>query len=879
MQGTHWGFMVIGQPLGPEAAMTHFNRIVMDMRKVTLSEPQLSPLANAYLELLDSYKGLFVAASSGGLWSTQVYAFTRQESDFQRLRAGINLCFGVGDAVTDPVRTTRAEGLADVVPRFGQIVTPGVPSPMEFQRPLLFQTSMHSELVSALAHLPRQEMPGFIVRDQARFDVAPHQPPEEGAIELGQILDLGRPLGDHYRVSRGALNKHALVVGGTGSGKTNTIFHVLRSAWKAGTPFLVLEPAKSEYRALLADEVIGPALQVFTVGDETVSPFRMNPFAVEPGASVATHIDLLKATFNASFAMWPPLPQVLERCIHGIYEDRGWDIMRNRNRRLSEGEWESGSPTAALSFPTLTELHRKIEEVVSRLGYEERVTSDIRAALSTRIHSLRLGGKGAMLDTQHGVGFESLLDRPTVFELEQVGDDEEKAFIMGLLLMRIYERHRARGVAEGGDLSHLIVIEEAHRLLARVPERQASAEAANPRGKAVEAFVNMLSEVRAYGQGFLVAEQIPAKLALDVVKNTNVKVVHRTVAADDRELVGQTMNMQQRQFEVLATVPCGEAAVFAEGDDRPILIKVPYAKLTPSEAMATHRGSNAVVAERMRPLRAEGAASRAYVPFPEVPDSAAWPGELIDFGRSMADRTTARELFMAVVLAALEHPPALEVARERLRRHVEQHAPRFTDAGEAFRSVAAHLVQWYVTHLGRRFEWPYEHVPVLSRHLADVVLSADEGAVDGLRESYGAACGPARGESLPGGVDAERAAIYRYHTETLLTDGALTEMFDIGMADAADEGAWSDRRALDQAVARLGGYDLTPSTRFGLALAYGLQQILYKPGLLQLARDMATERLVEALREEYAAEDVGEAPAPSAALASGPGLGATGAPA
>ncbi len=48
----------------------------------------------------------------------------------------------------------------------------------------------------------------------------------------------------------------------------------------------------------------------------------------------------------------------------------------------------------------------------------------------------------------------------------------------------------------------------------------------------------------------MIAEQIPAKLIPDVIKNTAVKIVHRLPAADDREAVGATMNLSQRPVPV-----------------------------------------------------------------------------------------------------------------------------------------------------------------------------------------------------------------------------------------------------------------------------------------------------------------------------------------
>jgi len=425
---------------------------------------------------------------------------------------------------------------------------PGPPPPGHFQHPFTYQTLLTSNQLAAYIHLPELETAGFRIELVPDYDIVPRSVSEGKNLSLGQVMDRTRKTSSLYKLGLNDISRHGLVAGVTGSGKTNTLFHILIQLWKQGVPFLVLEPAKTEYRSLFAASTVARDLRVFTLGQEGISPLRINPFEVEPGVSIATHIDLLKSVFNASFGMWNPLPQVLERCLHTIYRDYGWDPVRGTNSRLAPE-----TSTREQAFPTLTDLYFKVGEIVDSLGYEDRVTSDIKASLMTRLNSLRIGGKGVMLDTQRSIPMTELLSRPTVIELEPIGDDDEKAFLMGLLLIRLYEHRRVTGSLEGTGLSHVVVVEEAHRLLANVPP-SSNQEQSNVRGKAVETFSNMLSEIRAYGEGFLVAEQIPSKLALDVIKNTNLKIVHRIVAGDDRQVLGETMNMAPQQREMLSTL-------------------------------------------------------------------------------------------------------------------------------------------------------------------------------------------------------------------------------------------------------------------------------------------------------------------------------------
>ena len=566
LYGREWGYIVFANPTKNSEINMLFNSVLNEMRIVINFEKSSgmeSPIGKRYKELLQVYLNKLQLAKSQGLWHTAIFLFSSDHETLNHVKAVAKSVFGGKESLPDRIRTLDFN---KKINNPGLILNKPPDSPGQFNYPYSLMNTINSADLANFIHLPCQEMPGFQIKSYARFNVSTNVPEEE-IIEIGKVLDQGNEMGISYRISLKNLKKHGLIVGTTGSGKTNTLFYLLKKAWKYKIPFLVIEPVKTEYRKLLLSKEIGNDLQVFTLGNNNISPFRINPFEIMPGVSAQSHIDLLKAVFNASFFMWGPLPHVLERCVHEIYVDKGWDLTSNKNLR---GVHRNANPT-------LTDLYNKVDEVVDSLGYSMETTMEVRSALKTRINSLRIGAKGLMLDTRTSISFKTLMDKPTILELEPMGDDEEKSFMMGLIFTMMYENYVSRGISEGKDLGHITVIEEAHRLLANYAAE--NPYVANVKGKAVETFTNVLSEIRAYGEGFLIVEQIPTKLALDVIKNTNLKVMHRIVAEDDRRVMGATMNIGERETKKIVSLNVGEAAVYSEGDDGAYHVRVPYSKI------------------------------------------------------------------------------------------------------------------------------------------------------------------------------------------------------------------------------------------------------------------------------------------------------------
>lgn len=643
-----------------------------------------------------------------------------------------------------------------------------------------------------------------------------------------------------YPYSEALFKQHILIEGPTGTGKTTTTFHLLSLLRQAGVPFLVIEPAKNEYRRLPEAEGFD-GLLVFTPGNETIAPFRLNPFEPPAGIYLQTHVGNLVAVFLASFNLWGPTPYVLEQCIYRVYAAKGWDLVTGDNAR--DGR--------SARYPTLTDLFLTIDGVVDELNYSKDTAQEIKAALKVRINSLRLGGKGLLLDTRHSYPFAELMSRPVVFELEHIGDDDEKAFIIGLLLTRLYEEHVARGVDDDGPLRHVTVIEEAHRLLQDVPPTVGH-EVANVRRKAVETFINILSEIRAYGEGLVIVEQIPTKLARDVVKNTTTKIAHRTVSTEELALMAGVMGMDERQARRMLTLDNGEAAVFSLGDDHPVLVQFP-ARRRPDPARTKAEG-DALIRERMRPVVEAHAA--VYDPLPgHVP----YRLETVTAYRQAAtlaeDRELAEEMaryVLSVVLdgaAAATELPRLRQTAHTLLRH-RRDAPALADL------LLLCAARDTFERLGDEHGLPYGEVEALSDAflgLLRATMAAEEAPpaiVARFQQSYRAAL---QIEAYPfAGCEAvcpARLCLFRHHVRPFVSDARLDRNYRTTLAKMSGDEKWNKLRGIGRTVVRRAVADDAPAEAqsqiagcFAIQKSHAIDSIDYPLRMTIIGRTILSKR-------------------------------------
>ncbi len=603
MQGKNFVYLVLASGISGIATTFAHDRIMEEMEHVfpltnqtisggvqgNLSVQKQDFYSKNYFENLEVLEQMVKVGYARGLWRVNGYYASDNNIDAKKLGNIIKASFSGETSKPEPFRVFEYNSIKEVIENtyfmadlvenpdihpLGRWMRQDVSNPVTLFV-YKFQTILNSDQLAVLCQLPVKEFAGYYIDEYVEFDVSDRtKNQQENPIAIGDICVAGRK--DHhqssnlYAIEKNDFTRHALIIGITGGGKTNTSKSILNTLWNTDkrrdqVPFLVIESAKREYWELRNLKGFEDLL-VFTLGAEaerTSVRYRINPFETNSNISLQTHIDYLLSTFKAAFDLYPPMPYILEKAVYEIYSDRGWDIVENYNKYgLTE-------------YPTLSDLYNKIDVIVDNMGYHQEVQSNVKAALQARVYSLMIGGKGAMLNTPKSIPIELLLSRPVVMELEDLGDDETKSFVIGLLLVQLYEYRKSKMTKGSKTLSHILMVEEAHRLLKNVSE---TGEGGNTRAKSVEFFCNLLAEIRTFGQGIIIADQIPTKLAPDTIKNTNLKIVHRTVAQEDRETIGRAMNMSNSQMEYLSSLRRGYAAVYAEGDSRPKCVKLPLVK-------------------------------------------------------------------------------------------------------------------------------------------------------------------------------------------------------------------------------------------------------------------------------------------------------------
>lgn len=432
-----------------------------------------------------------------------------------------------------------------------------------------------------------------------------------GDIEIGTLKSSSR--GDKIGISLKDLAKHMLVVGTPGSGKTTFSVSLLDRLWKDHhIPFLAIEPAKNEYRALVQSI---PDLQVFTPGKNFISPFVYNPFVPPKNVKLETYKSTLKTAFAAGVSMTTPLDKIFEEAINNCYSDFRWlDTYTSDDKGR---------------IFNITDFVKCFQETFDAIGYTGDAKNIGRAGV------VRLNSLVNLFDNYYSIPIEDLLSKPTIIELAAIENSDQKALIISLLLLSILAYVNSNYVGEGG-LRNVILLEEAHVLLDA--DTNAGQGDANPSAIAQGLVKRMLAEIRSYGVGIVIADQSPRKVSTDVVALTDIKLAFRLVEATDKQILADSANMDEVQVKRLAKLKPGEAFFFFNKLEEPEEIKTEDYRLQNNISITLSddgiRELSTYWKERQDKLR----------PYPEC-GCVRYCQKTCDYGRRMLAKEVARRIF------------------------------------------------------------------------------------------------------------------------------------------------------------------------------------------------------------------------------------------
>ena len=409
--------------------------------------------------------------------------------------------------------------------------------------------------------LPRNSVSGFPVVEHIDFgkEIVKYDSNDESKkISLGNIFNMGTVIEENkVELDLESLSMHTFISGATGSGKSNTIYHLLNKLMIEDINFMVIEPAKGEYKKVLGHR---KDVRVFGTNPNLTELLHINPFRFPKEIHVLEHIDRLIEIFNVCWPMYAAMPAILKEAIIQSYKKCGWDLDLSIN--LEKDSF----------FPTFIDLLEELKNVIKLSEYSEEVKANYVGSLTTRVKSLTNGLNGQIFSSKE-IDNEVLFDTNVIVDLSRIGSQETKSLLMGILVMRLSEYRMSTSKTSNRKLHHITVLEEAHNIL-RAKNSVSSVEGSNVGEKAVEMISNAIAEMRTYGEGFIIADQSPSAVDISAIRNTNTKIIMRLPEENDRKIAGKSAALKDEQINEIAKLPKGVAVVYQNDWIEAVLCKI-----------------------------------------------------------------------------------------------------------------------------------------------------------------------------------------------------------------------------------------------------------------------------------------------------------------
>lgn len=564
-----------------------------------ISKDYLNKFAQYTEQVTDMHCNRLRKGRNLGYWNVGIHVLGCADNDVNTVMGMLRAVYSGDETYLEPIRLhtlnqPRAMSYLRGL-RLIPLQIPGLAANNNNQWHLLgnpyqyLSTPMNTEELSLAMSLPRKDVPGLrFVRSSVRFANNPGVNQSEDCLSMGHIIDSGIVQKNEYRIDVNSLVRHSLIVGSTGCGKTTTCKTIINDVFNHEIPVLIIEPAKDEYVrwAIEQNKVLPPEKKIniympgvknldsfgITEGVTRIPQLKLNPF--QPAAIKNAPIDILTrceqftSLINASLPTSDILPVLIDEAFFTfLLKEYGQDFAASDIEQQPE-------------YPKLEGVLPIAKELLRARGYAAEVANGLSAALETRFTYLTRGKRGDILNVRRSTPYDTLFNQTTVINLSRIANSKDKALVMSMLMLALYEYRISaymydevyRKNAQSNKLLHLTVVEEAHNVLAK-PTVNATGSG-NPQQVVADLFGNMLSEIRSYGEGLMIVDQVPTRLISDALRNTNFKIAHRLVAQEDSDVMASALGLRPDQKDIIPLLAQGQVLISSDKDDAASWVKI-----------------------------------------------------------------------------------------------------------------------------------------------------------------------------------------------------------------------------------------------------------------------------------------------------------------
>ena len=568
-----------------------------DSRTITVTSENKS--VKYILEKIDQHLARIKNCEAFGLWDIACYFVSENvqtsvvaASTYKALMVGFDS--GVENSYVNVWKQDNTENTPALLEYLRYCIHPrfSIPGDDQFFE-VESQTVNPCSLISGnempyIMGLPHHSVPGVTVLNMAEFGRNVRfssGAPRGKKVELGQVYHMGEKETARVKLNLESFRSHCFITGSTGSGKSNTTYRILDEMIEHKIPFLVVEPAKGEYKRYYGKL---PGIHVYCTNPRYYSMLHINPFRFNQGIHVLEHLDRLIEIFNACWPLYAAMPAILKESFERAYVKCGWDL-----------ENSIYIPNGHSKFPTFNDVLEALPEIINSSSYSSDSKGDYTGALVTRVKSLTNGISGQVLCSVNDIDEEYLFDQNTIVDLSRVSSLETKSLLMGVLILKLNE-YRMCTSEENQPLRHVTVMEEAHNILKRSPT--GGSEGSNVQAKSVEMISSAIAEMRTYGEGFIIVDQSPTAVDVSAVKNTNTKIIMRLPDYEDCKIAGLSMGLNDSQIREISRFPMGVAVVYQNNWVEAVLTQIDKSEeqyhqtdlITDDYALAVIKGQLAV---------------------------------------------------------------------------------------------------------------------------------------------------------------------------------------------------------------------------------------------------------------------------------------------